>query len=196
MNDLLSPEIMTLRYWGEEGVDYMVGDDGVFYKTEEQRANYNNQDYVTDNLVNQAYAYFPHFEGMLADGKNAQDPKNQPNEFYDGLFDVEKQLLDGYGYKTFLDFLGETRTSNDPWYPMWSYSNNWTADTAEGQAKNKMTELKHSWLPKAMMASEAEFDAIWDEYQAVYKDEVDIDAYLDSLTAEIQRRAAVARGEQ
>jgi putative aldouronate transport system substrate-binding protein len=196
MNDLLSPEIMALRYWGEEGVDYMVGDDGVFYKTEEQRANYNNQDYVTDNLVNQAYAYFPHFEGMLADGKNAQDPKNQPNEFYDGLFDVEKQLLDGYGYKTFLDFLGETRTSNDPWYPMWSYSNNWTADTPEGQAKNKMTELKHSWLPKAMMASEAEFDAIWDEYQAVYKDEVDIDAYLDSLTTEIQRRAAVARGEQ
>ncbi len=195
MNDLLSPEIMTLRYWGEEGVDYMVGDDGVFYKTEEQRANYNNQDYVTDNLVNQAYAYFPHYEGMLADGKNAQDPRNQPNEFYDGLFDVEKKLLDGYGYKTFLDFLGETKTSNDPWYPMWSFSNNWTADTPEGQAKNKITELKHSWLPKAMMAPEAEFDAIWDEYQGVYKDEVDIDAYLDALTEEIQRRAAVARGE-
>ncbi|MDF2907627.1 MAG: hypothetical protein K0R34_2948 [Herbinix sp.] len=196
MNDLLSPEIMTLRSWGEEGIDYMVGDDGVFYKTEEQRANYNNQDFVTDNLVNSAYSYFPHFEGMLADGKNSQDPKNQPNEFYDGLYDVEKQLLDGYGYKTFLDFLGETRTSNDPWYPMWSYTNNWTADTAEGQAKNKMTELKHSWLPKAMMASEAEFDAIWNEYQEVYKEEVDVDAYVDSLTAEIQRRAAVARGEQ
>jgi putative aldouronate transport system substrate-binding protein len=196
MNDLLSPEIMTLRSWGEEGVDYMVGDDGVCYKTEEQRANYNNQDFVTDNLVSSAYSYFPHFEGMLADGKNAQDPKNQPNEFYDGLYDVEKQLLDGYGYKTFLDFLGDTVTSNDPWYPMWSFTNNWTADTAEGQAKNKMTELKHSWLPKAMMASEAEFDAIWDEYQSVYKDEVDIDAYLDALTTEIQRRAAVARGEQ
>ena len=196
MNDLLSPEIMTLRSWGEEGIDYMVGDDGVFYKTEEQRANYNNQDFVTDNLVSSAYSYFPHFEGMLADGKNAQDPKNQPNEFYDGLYDVEKQLLDGYGYKTFLDFLGETETTNDPWYPMWSYTNNWTADTPEGQAKNKMTELKHSWLPKAMMASEDEFDAIWDEYQDVYKDEVDIDAYLDSLTTEIQRRAAVARGEQ
>jgi len=196
MNDLLSPEIMTLRSWGEEGVDYMVGDDGVFYKTEEQRANYNNQDFVTDNLVSSAYSYFPHFEGMLADGKNSQDPKNQPNEFYDGLYDVEKQLLDGYGYKTFLDFLGETRTTNDPWYPMWSYTNNWTADTAEGQAKNKMTELKHSWLPKAMMAPADEFDAIWDEYQATYKDEVDVDAYLDSLTTEIQRRAAVARGEK
>ncbi|MGF7142673.1 putative aldouronate transport system substrate-binding protein [Anaerotaenia torta] len=195
VNDLLSPEVMTLRSWGQEGIDYMVGDDGIFYRTEEQIANYNNQDYATDNLVNAAYAYFPHFEGMLADGKNAQDPKNQPNEFYNTLYDVEKQLLDGYGYKTFLDFLGETAISNDPWYPMWSFTNTWNSDTPEGQAKNKITELKHTWLPKAMMASEAEYDAIWDQYQAVYKEEVDIDAYLDALTTEIKRRAAVARGE-
>jgi putative aldouronate transport system substrate-binding protein len=196
VNDLLSPEMMTLRYWGQEGVDYMKGDDGVFYKTDEQRANYDNQDFVTDNLVNQAYAYFPHFEGMLADGKNAQDCKNQPNEFYNTLYDVEKQLLDGYGYKTFLDFLGETKTKNDPWYPMWSCTNAWTSDSPEGQAKQKITDLKHEWLPKAMMASEADFDKIWDEYQATYKDEVDIDAYLDALTTEAQRRDAVAKGEQ
>jgi putative aldouronate transport system substrate-binding protein len=196
INDLLSPEMMALRYWGQEGIDYMKGDDGVFYKTDEQRANYDNNDYVTDNLVNKAYAYFPHFEGMLADGLNAQDPKNQPNEFYLTLYDVEKQLLDGYGYKTFLDFLGETKTNNEPWYPMWSYTNTWTSDSPEGQAKQKITDLKHEWLPKAMMASEADFDKIWDDYIATYKDEVDIDAYLDSLTTEAQRRDAVAKGEQ
>lgn len=195
MDDLLSPEIMTLRSWGEEGKDYMVGEDGVFYRTEEQIANYNNQDWVTDNLVNQAYAYFPHFEGMLADGINAQDPKNQPNEFYNSLYDVEKQLLDGYGYKTFLDFLSSDE-ENEPWYPMWSFTNNWTNDTPEGLAKTKITELKHSWLPRVMMAPANEFDALWDEYQATYKEEVDVDAYLDALTTEIRRRAAVARGEE
>jgi putative aldouronate transport system substrate-binding protein len=195
VNDLLSPEVMTLRYWGQEGVDYMVGDDGAFYRTEEQRANYDNQDWITDNFVNTAYAYFPHFEGMLADGINAADSKNQPNEFYDSLYDVEKQLLDGYGYKTFLDFLSSDE-ENAPWYPMWSFTNNWTSDTAEGLAKTKITELKHSWLPKAMMASTEDFDAIWEEYQATYKAEVDADAYIDALTTEIQRRAAVARGEE
>ncbi len=184
---------MTLRYWGQEGVDYMVGDDGVFYKTEEQRANYDNKDFSTDNLCK--YDYFPHFEGMLADNLNAQDPKNQPNEFYSTLYDVEKQLLDGYGYKTFMDFLGETVTENAPWYPMWSFTNNWTADMPEGLARNKITELKHAWLPKAMMAPTAEFDALWDEYQATYEAEVDIDSYLDALTTEIQRRSAVAKGE-
>lgn len=194
LNDLLSPEAMVLRYWGEEGIDYMVGDDGVFYRTEEQRANYDNQDWITQNFVNSAYAYFPHFEGQLADGINAQDPKNQPNEFYDSLYDVEKQLLDGYGYKTFLDFLSSD-VPNEPWYPMWSYTNNWTIDTDYGAAKAMMADLKHEWLPKAMMAPTEQFDAIWDEYQEVYRTKIDIDAYLDELTVGIRKRAAEARGE-
>lgn len=194
MNDLLSPEVEKLRCWGEEGVDYMVGDDGIFYKTPEQRLNYDNQDWVTANLVNGAYAYFPHYEGLLKDGKNATDPKNQPNEFYETLYDVEKQLLDGYGYKTFLDFLSSDEP-NEPWYPMWSYTNNWTNDTDYGLARAKITELKHEWLPKAMMAPADQFDAIWDDYMETYRTEVDIDAYLDELTAEIGRRADIARGE-
>ena len=194
VEDLLSPEMMTLRYWGEEGVDYMVGDDGVFYKTPEQRANYDNQDWVTENLVNKAYAYFPHFEGQLADGVNAQDPKNQPNEFYELLYPVEKELLDGYGYKTFLEFLSADEP-NESWYPIWSYTNTWNSDTDYGAAKAKITDLKHEWLPKAMMASEDQFDSIWEEYQETYRKEVDVDAYLDELTAEVKRRVAVARGE-
>ena len=194
VEDLLSPEMMTLRYWGEEGVDYMVGDDGVFYKTPEQRANYDNQDWVTQNLVNAAYAYFPHYEGQLADGVNAQDPKNQPNEFYELLYPVEKELLDGYGYKTFLEFLSADEP-NESWYPIWSYTNTWNSDTDYGAAKAKITDLKHEWLPKAMMASEDQFDSIWEEYLETYRKEVDVDAYLDELTAEVKRRVAVARGE-
>lgn len=194
MNDLLSPEIMELRSWGEAGVDYMVGDDGVFYKTPEQRANYDNADWVTENLVNKAYAYFPHYEGQLADLKNSQDPKNQPNEFYETLYDVEKELLDGYGYKTFLDFLS-TDEPNASWYPMWSYTNNWTSDTDYGAAKAKIVELKHEWLPKAMMAPADQFDAIWEDYMETYRTEVDEDAYLDELTAEVKRRVDIANGK-
>ena len=42
IEDLLSPEVTTLRSWGVKDVDYMVGDDGLFYKTPEQRANWNS----------------------------------------------------------------------------------------------------------------------------------------------------------
>lgn len=33
VNDLLDQEIHDLRYWGVEGTDYLVDDDGVFYCT-------------------------------------------------------------------------------------------------------------------------------------------------------------------
>lgn len=191
INDLLDDEIAKMIYWGEEGVDYMVDENGVFYRTEEQRSNIRNTDWVTQNMVSSAYAYFPHYEGLFDDGINAIDPNQQPGEYYDSLEPVEKELLDGYGYKTFLEFLSPS-LPNEPWYPMWSYTNTWTTDTDYGKARAKITELKHEYLPRAMMASPEEFEDIWEEYMEVYRTEVDIDAYLDELTAEARRRAELA----
>ena len=45
------------------------------------------------------------------------------------------------------------------------------------------------------MAPADEFDTIWDDYLATYKEEVDIDSYLDALTTELRSRIAVAKGE-
>ena len=45
---------------------------------------------------------------------------------------------------------------------MWSYTNTWTTDTDYGKARAKITELKHEYLPRAMMASPEEFDDIWE----------------------------------
>lgn len=194
LNDLLDDEIAKLIYWGEEGVDYMVDEDGVFYRTEEQRNNIRNTDWVAQNMVSSAYSYFPHYEGLFDDGINSIDPNEQPGEYYDSLEPVEKELLDGYGYQTFLDFLSPS-VPNEPWYPMWSYTNTWTTDTDYGAARSRMTELKHDYLPRAMMAPADQFDDIWNEYMEVYRTEVDIDAYLDELTAEARRRVAIAEGE-
>lgn len=193
LNDLLDDEITKLIYWGEEGIDYMVDENGVFYRTEEQRANIRNTDWVTQNMVSSAYSYFPHYEGVFDDGINSMDPNDQPGEYYDSLEPIEKELLDGYGYKTFLDFLSPS-VPNEPWYPMWSYTNTWNTDTDYGAARAKITDLKHEYLPKAMMAPADQFDAIWDEYMETYRTEVDIDAYLDELTAEARRRQAIAEG--
>jgi len=193
INDMLDDEITKMIYWGEEGVDYNVDANGVFYRTEDQRANIRNTDWVAQNMVNQAYAYFPHYEGLFDDGINSIDPNEQPDEYYASLEPVEKELLDGYGYKTFLDFLSPS-VPNEPWYPMWSYTNTWNTDTDYGAARAKMTDLKHEYLPKAMMAPAEQFDAIWDEYMETYRTEVDIDAYLDELTAEARRRKAIADG--
>lgn len=192
VNDLLEPEIQTLRYWGMEGIDYEVGEDGLFYRTEEQRANALDKNYQINELCGQ-YAYFPHHEGMSLDGINAYAPDQQPSEYYDSQPAAKKKVLDAYGIKTFTQFLNESQ-ENEPWYPMWSCTNTWTADTDYGLAKVNMDEVKHEWLPKVVMASD--FESAWDQYMKVFNERVDIEAYENALTEEVRRRVAVANGEQ
>ena len=57
LNDLLSPEILTLRFWGIEGKDYMVDDDGLFYCTDEQTANRSNSEYAYKNFKKNGYVF-------------------------------------------------------------------------------------------------------------------------------------------
>ena len=75
---------------------------------------------------------------------------------------------------------------------MWSYSNNLTTDTDDGLVWKTMADVKHEYLPKVVMAPD--FDSAWNEYLGVYNDSCDINAFLDGINAEIQRRIAVANG--
>lgn len=49
-DDILSDEIMELRFWGIEGSDYMVNVDGSYYRDREMTDNWNNEDYVRDHV--------------------------------------------------------------------------------------------------------------------------------------------------
>lgn len=192
LNDLLEPEILTLRNWGMEGEDYLVGDDGLFYRTEEMRANGNDQAYVNKNAC--PYAYFPNYVGMDHDGINACNASYQASEFYDGLSDEVKECFDAYGVETYVQFCNKTEENSD-WFPMWSWSNALTTDTPEGQVWADMASVKHEYLPALVMKSDAEFDGAWDEYLKVYNEKCDIDTFLNAATNEIQRRIDVAAGK-
>lgn len=192
INDLLEPEIMNLRFWGEEGVDYEIDEEGVFYRTEEQRANAIDVNSYYGNLCD--YMYFPHYEGMMADGKNTVSPGNQPGEFYATLSDIDQRILNAYGYQKWTDFL-TLADEDQPWFPLYSATNNWMPNTPYGIAKLNMEEVKRKWLPKVIISSENEFEENWEAYMDEYHSKVDIEAYESELTAEVARRIAAARGE-
>ena len=185
LNDLLSDEVMKLRYWGEEGRDYEVGENGVFYRTKEQRDNWDNDDYLKQNSC--TYEYFPTYEGMLPDGINTVLPREQPGEYYASLSAYDKKVLDAYGYQIWSDFLGEER-EGDPWYPIYPSAEDWGMDTEYGKAKEDMKLLKKEWLPKLIMTSPDEFDAAWDHYVDMYNSTINVKAYEKQLDIEIQNR--------
>ena len=182
INDLLSQEVHDLRYWGVEGEDYEVDENGLFYRTEEQRLEASDTAYKASHLC--TYSYFPQYSGTSRDGINAMQPQYQPTEFFDGLSDDVKKCFEAYGAETYVDMLG-TSEAPGPWYPMYSYSNNMTTSTPGGMALTKMGEIKHEYLPKVVMAED--FDAAWDEYMEAYES-CDPQAFLDEMQEELDRR--------
>lgn len=171
LNDLLSPDVMVLRYWGEEGIDYEVDEKGIFYRTEEQRNNWSNGDYLKENSC--SYTYFPAYEGMLADGINTVLPAEQPGEYYQKLSEYDKKVLDAYGFQTWKEFLGEEVEGN-PWFPLYSCVADWPVESDYGKARAKMEEVKRLWLPKIIMSPEEEFEENWSSYMSNYQANVDL----------------------
>ena len=182
VDDLLSQDIHNLRFWGVEGVDYNVDDNGEFYRTEEQRTRAVDTAYKASHTC--TYSYFPQYSGTSDDGINANKPDGQANEFFDGLNDDVKEAFSAYGAETYVDMIG-TNEAPGAWYPMWSFSNNFTTDTEGGMAWTKIGEVKHEQLPQVVMAKD--FDSAWKTYMDAYN-ACNPDAFLSELQAELDKR--------
>ena len=182
VDDLLSQDIHNLRFWGVEGVDYNVDDNGEFYRTEEQRTRAVDTAYKASHTC--TYSYFPQYSGTSDDGINANKPDGQANVFFDGLNDDVKEAFSAYGAETYVDMIG-TNEAPGAWYPMWSYSNSFTTDTEGGMAWNKIGEIKHEYLPQVVMAKD--FDAAWAEYMDAYNS-CDPGAFIGELQTELDKR--------
>jgi putative aldouronate transport system substrate-binding protein len=187
LNDLLDPEVRILRAWGEKDVDYKVDDKGAFYRTEEQRANNKNQDWVLANQC--AYSWMPNYGGLLDDGINTANAGDQPGEFWATLSETDKKVLNAYGYKSYIEFMGEP-AKNESWFPIYSFVNSLTSDQPAGIAKQKIDDIKQKWLPKTVMVKSNEFDSTWNQYTTTLTTEADVKAYEDAITQEVKRRDA------
>lgn len=183
---LLSPQAATLRSWGEEGVDYLVDDKGVFYRTDTMRAQAVDPAYKAKHLC--AYPYFPNYGGMNPDGVNAAAVDNQPGEFYDSLSEDVQEAFTAYGVKTYNELLGVNEIPG-PWFPLYSFSGTLTTATPGGTAWTRMGEVKHEWLPKVVMTPD--FEAAWGDYMAAYQGCKPED-FLAEMQAELERCIAEA----
>ena len=192
LDKMLDQDIMNLRFWGVEGVDYLVDDNGLFYRTPEIRAQVADPKYKADHMC--MYSYLPQYGGTSDDGKNANLPEEQPSEFYDKLAEPLKKCFDAYGAKNYPDLIGsvvEDVNETHPWFPMWSYSNNLDTSTPGGVAWTKMGECKHEWLPKLVMASD--FESEWNNYMKAYEG-CNPQDFLSQMQEELDRRVAANSG--
>ena len=188
LSDMLEQEIHDLRFWGVEGVDYLVDDDGMYYRTDEMRKQCADTDYKANHMC--GYTYFPQWLGTSKDGKNAMQPTQQTSEFFNGLAEPLVNTFKAYGAENYVDMIGSKEVEMGIWFPMYSFSNNMSTETPGGVAWTKMGEVKHEWLPKVVMG--ADFDAVWEQYMSAYEGCKPQD-FLDEMQVELERRAALAK---
>ena len=184
LNDILDQEIHDLRFWGIEGVDYLVDEDGLYYRTDEMRAQCAEESYKASHMCQ--YSYMPQWLGTSRDGKNAMQPTEQYSEFVSNMDKPLVKCFEAYGAHGYPDMIGSVVEENGPWFPMYSYSNSMTTETEGGVAWTKMGETKHEWLPKVVMSSD--FEKTWAEYMTAYE-ECNPQAFLDEMQEELDRRA-------
>ena len=168
LNDLLSQEIHDLRFWGVEGKDYLVDDQGLFYRTDKMRAQWNKPDYQTKHVCQ--YSYMPQFSGMSRDGKNRMMPEHQPSEFKTTLPKCVVKCFEAYNVGTYSEFIGSEKADYGRWYPLWSWSNNLGSGDYDGagDAWQAIMKCKKSSLPGLVKAQD--FDSAWKTYEKDYND--------------------------
>ncbi len=187
INDLLDEEILKLRYWGIEGIDYDVYVNGVYYRTPEQRERAKNLDYSNAHFC--MYSYFPRIEGMLSDGINAFSPEYQTDEFLNALAPDVKECLVAYGCRNYVEMLG-TNNAPGPWFPMYSYSEMLTSETEAGSVWEKMKSIKIHYLPRVVMTED--FEGMWQQYMEDYA-ACQPEIFFEEMQHELERRIAVVK---
>lgn len=187
INDLLDEEILKLRYWGIEGIDYDVYVNGVYYRTSEQRERAKNLDYSNAHFC--MYSYFPRIEGMLSDGINAFSPEYQADEFLNALAPDVKECLAAYGCRNYVEMLG-TNDAPGPWFPMYSYSEMLTSETEAGRVWEKMKSIKIDYLPRVVMTEN--FEEMWQQYMEDYT-ACQPEIFFEEMQRELERRIGVVK---
>lgn len=191
MSRLLDQDIHDLRFWGVEGTDYLVNDNGMYYRTPEMRDNWNSDEYKAKHTCE--YACLPQWLGMSRDGKNCMQPCEQPSEFLATLPKSVSDCLQAYGCGNYVDMIGSCKVyANElPWFSLSSWFESSRMDISEegSVAWTKMNETKHEWLPKIIMSKN--FDGDWKSYLNAYN-ACNPQRFFDDAKNEVDERVGKA----
>ncbi|MDR2895318.1 MAG: hypothetical protein LBV30_01485 [Propionibacteriaceae bacterium] len=181
LDTMLSEPWQKVLSWGIEGEDYEVGDDGMFYRTEQQRTNGKDLTWRSSNRLDALLDVLPKHNGQFTDG-NAYSPDDQPDEFYATLSDYDKTVMEAYDKQTWRQFVN-TPPENAVYYPAWSI----TLSDEANEVNQQIADTTVQNLPKAISGSVADFDANWQAYVDTF-DQIDVKVYEDAINAGIQDR--------
>lgn len=180
---LLDEKWQKLLQWGEEGIDYLVDENGMYYRNDQMRKDQQSPDWKLVNKADDLFEFAPKLEGTYSDG-NATSPGLQPIEYFEGLTDPEKEFLQAYGVQT-QGQLHSTPPENPLYFPAWSI--NIPTNSDPDRVSVQMQDLAFEFLPDIIAADPSEFEDKWAEFVKKHE-ELDIEVYENHINDGIQKR--------
>lgn len=198
MDALLREDLTLLRAWGLEGRDYYVDENGKYRRTQEQRDNHTNRQWIINNAAARLTDHFPKIEGWLPWGcGNTVSPGQQPEEIAAGLNDYDREFFshfttaDGEPFVSTAFFLPEPPWETPDYFPVWGFP--WDDELGDILEQFQETQLRH--LPRVIIAKDKQtFEAEWKTYMdALDRMAPQTQRFLDYVNAEIAKRMFIDR---
>ena len=174
INDLLAEDVQRVINWGIEGEHWQWGSNGVPYRTEAQRADWQNDNWQTLNRARLMGDIFPKIQGSFSDGFPS-DLGHLLSEREATILPEDLELFAAYGVGSTNELMDRNPRPNNPWFPAWSTPT--PPDGSAAQLANaRVEDIMRQRLPQMVLAPTADFDRLWNAYVAEIE-AADIAAY-------------------
>jgi putative aldouronate transport system substrate-binding protein len=164
VNDLLDEEVQRTIYWGIEGKQWQWDANGVPYRTEEQRANWQNDNWQEQNRARLMDDIFPKIQGSFSDGYPSDLSFYFP-ERESTLLPEDIELFKAYGVNSTNELMDKAPAPNAPWFPTWNVPTPPDGSTAQ-IALQRCEQTMKQRLPQIILAPPADFERLWTAYVA------------------------------
>ncbi|MCR4630462.1 MAG: hypothetical protein K5786_02410 [Treponema sp.] len=166
MDKMIEEENQKILYWGFEGEDYQIDANGRAYRTDKQRADQRDPNWLNKNRALLWAEEAPKLEGTLPSGyTRSMDDLAWEYELSQKQIDID--LWKAYGVGSYAEFVDSNPPKNAGWYPMWQCNPSAENGGFEEEAAVAMTgfeSIQRKYLPKMIMGKPEEFEATWNEY--------------------------------
>lgn len=159
---LCSDEGQILTYWGIEGVNYFVDEEGKRYRTQEEIDNaLNNSEYVNETGVGLHGYPFPSYgPGVMDETGSPYRAGGSKEDTVANYNEIQKEACEGMGVEALIDVFPAREEFETPKFsPVWAY----TKPAEFDEIVKQLDEIAWPGLTKSVTCAEAEFDLVYDE---------------------------------
>jgi putative aldouronate transport system substrate-binding protein len=166
INALLEEDVQRVINWGIEGQHWQWGSDGVPYRTQAQRDNWQNDNWQTLNRARLMGDIFPKIQGSFSDSYPS-DLNHMLSERQATMLPEDIALLNAYGVGSTNALMDVSPRPNTPWFPTWNmeYATP-PAGSAAALALSSCEQIMRQRLPQIILAPAADFERLWTSYVA------------------------------